>query len=126
MRDEDHGPTKTAANAKAPPRTADAVAVALAKDIGAGTPPKVVASGRGRVAEQILEIAFANGVRVREDSGLAQLLSAIEVESDIPVEAFAVVAEILIYVYRANGDPLAGNLDPADWTQATETGKDTR
>ncbi|HEX9703434.1 MAG TPA: EscU/YscU/HrcU family type III secretion system export apparatus switch protein [Rhodospirillales bacterium] len=78
------------------------VAVALAHELDDTRPPKVVAGGRGRIAEQILEIAFAHGVRVREDADLAQLLSAIDVDSEIPVEAFAAVAEILTYVYQAN------------------------
>ncbi len=82
------------------------VAVALAYEPANGDAPKVVAGGRGAVAEQILQIAFANGVKVREDADLAELLSAIDIETEIPVEAFAAVAEILIYVYRANGTPL--------------------
>ena len=79
------------------------VAVALGYEPGTGSAPKVVAGGRGAVAEQILEIAFAHGVKVREDANLAELLSAIDIDSDIPAEAFAAVAEILVYVYRANG-----------------------
>jgi len=67
--------------------------------------PKVVAAGRGRIAEQILQLAFDNGVKVREDGPLAEMLAAIELDSPIPSEAFAAVAEILAYVYRANGKP---------------------
>ncbi len=78
------------------------VAVALAHDLADRRPPKVVAGGRGRIAEQILEIAFAHGVRVREDADLAQLLSSIDIDAEIPAEAFAAVAEILTYVYQAN------------------------
>ncbi|MAO55668.1 MAG: flagellar protein FhlB [Rhodospirillaceae bacterium] len=70
---------------------------------GSGAAPSVVAGGRGRLAEQILQIAFANGIKVREDADLAQLLTTIDLEEEIPVEAFAAVAEILIYLYRANG-----------------------
>ena len=66
--------------------------------------PKIVASGRGAVAEQILQLAFANGVKVREDADLAEVLSHLELESPIPLEAYAAVAEILAYVYRANGE----------------------
>ncbi len=84
----------------------DSVAVALSYGPASGDAPKVVAGGRGAVAEQILQIAFANGVKVREDADLAELLSAIDIDTEIPVEAFAAVAEILIYVYRANGTPL--------------------
>ncbi len=65
--------------------------------------PKVVASGRGFVAEKILELAFANDVRVREDSDLVQVLAAVDVDSPIPTDAFAAVAEVLSYLYKANG-----------------------
>jgi len=80
------------------------VAVAVGYEAGVDQAPRVLAGGHGRVAEQILEIAFANGVKVREDADLAELLSSIDLESEIPPEAFAAVAEILIYVYRANGN----------------------
>lgn len=82
------------------------VAVALKWDPATDAAPKVVASGRGTVAEQILELAWANGVRVREDADLAQILAAIDLDMEIPVEAYAAVAEILLYVYRANGQEI--------------------
>ncbi|HCS70772.1 MAG TPA: hypothetical protein DIW51_12495 [Rhodospirillaceae bacterium] len=97
------------ANFQRIPATKDALAVALAEGALPGMAPTVVAGGRGRLAEQILQIAFANGIKVREDADLAQLLATIDMEEEIPVEAFAAVAEILIYLYRANGaDDLAG------------------
>jgi flagellar biosynthesis protein len=79
------------------------IAVALHYDPGENGAPTVVASGRGSVAEQILNLAFANGVKVRTDPDLAEVLAAVDVDSVIPVEAFVAVAEILAYVYRANG-----------------------
>jgi len=82
------------------------VAVALSYEIGGPDAPKVVAGGHGVVAEQILNIAFAQGIKVREDKDLANLLGAIDIDSEIPIEAFAAVAEILAYVYRANGNPV--------------------
>jgi flagellar biosynthesis protein len=78
-------------------------AVAIAHEPEGNNVPRVVASGRGAVAEQILQIAFAHGVKVREDADLVEVLSQVDVDSDIPLEAFAAVAEILAYVYRANG-----------------------
>lgn len=91
------------------PATKDAIAVALAEGALPGMAPTVVAGGRGRLAEQILQIAFANGIKVREDADLAQLLATVDMEEEIPVEAFSAVAEILIYLYRANNaDDLAG------------------
>ena len=85
-----------------PAEPAPDVAVALRYDPRRAATPRVVASGRGAVAEQILAAAFAAGVRVREDADLVEILAAVEVDSEIPLEALAAVAEILSYVYRAN------------------------
>lgn len=80
-------------------------AVALKDGTDRGEIPVISAAGRGKIAEKILEIAFANGIKVREDSALAEMLAKIELDSPIPSEAFMAVAEILSYVYRANGQP---------------------
>ncbi|MBL6927590.1 MAG: EscU/YscU/HrcU family type III secretion system export apparatus switch protein [Rhodospirillales bacterium] len=77
-------------------------AVALGYEPEADQRPKVLAAGHGAVAEQILQIAFANDIKVREDADLVEVLSSVNIESEIPVEALAAVAEILAYVYRAN------------------------
>lgn len=100
----------------------DTIAVALRYDADSEYAPKVVAGGRGSIAEQILEIAFANGIKVREDQDLAEVLSSIDIDSKIPVEAFAAVAEILIYVYRANG----GELEILAPEMETETEKENQ
>ena len=92
------------------------IAVALKYEPDSEYAPKVVAGGRGAVAEQILQVAFAAGVKVREDADLAEILSTIDTESEIPIEAFATVAEILTYVYRLNGtlpDFASSTADPA-------------
>jgi flagellar biosynthesis protein len=86
-----------------PPRQARQFAVALDYELGSETAPRIVARGYGKIAEQILELAFANNVKVRQDPDLAQILSAVELDCEIPIEAFAAVAEILSYVYQANG-----------------------
>ena len=88
----------TAAPARQP------VAVALEHDRAGRALPKVVASGRGALAEAILDLAFEHGVKVREDADLAAILGLVEVGEDIPAEAFLAVAEILAYLYRANGE----------------------
>lgn len=77
-------------------------AVALKYEREKDEAPKIAASGRGAVAEQILQLAFAHGVKVREDADLVEVLSHLEIDSPIPLEAYAAVAEILAYVYRAN------------------------
>lgn len=94
-----------------------AKAVAIKDMSQSGALPRLVASGRGAIAEQILQIAWANDIKVREDADLVEVLSAIDIDSDIPIEAFAAVAEILSYVYRANAgevpldDPLPDSSD---------------
>jgi flagellar biosynthesis protein len=80
-------------------------AVAIKDGTEAGGIPKITAAGWGKIAEQILALAYANGIDVRQDSALAEMLTRIEVDSPIPSEAFMAVAEILSYVYRANGQP---------------------
>jgi len=79
------------------------VAVALEYEPGKLALPRVVATGSGAVAEQILQLAFANGIKVREDADLVQILAAVDLDSEIPIEAIVAVAEILAHVYRANG-----------------------
>ena len=77
------------------------VAVALQSDPTHRQAPRVTAKGRGAVAEQILHIAFDRGIRVRSDADLAEILAAVDVDSIVPLEALAAVAEILSYIYGA-------------------------
>ncbi|HVO14828.1 MAG TPA: EscU/YscU/HrcU family type III secretion system export apparatus switch protein [Alphaproteobacteria bacterium] len=79
------------------------VAVALDYDAPKDAAPRVVAKGRGEVAQRIIDLARQNGIAVRQDADLAELLAALELDQEIPVEAFTAVAEILSYIYRANG-----------------------
>ena len=77
-------------------------AVAVEYDRAGADAPRVTASGSGAVAEQIMQIAFDRGIKVREDAELVEILSLVDVDSPIPLEAFAAVAEILAHVYAAN------------------------
>jgi len=79
------------------------VAVAVESNGKDAQTPKITAAGRGKIAEQILQLAFENDIKVREDSDLAEILATIEIDSPVPTEVFPAVAEILSYVYRANG-----------------------
>jgi flagellar biosynthesis protein len=86
--------------AKAAPEITKAVAIEYDRETDSA--PRVTASGRGSVADQILAIAFERGIKVREDAELVEILSLVEVDTPIPLEAFTAVAEILAYVYQAN------------------------
>lgn len=78
-------------------------AVALKESHKGKNVPRIAAAGRGSLADKILELAFENGIKVREDSDLAEMLAVVELDSPIPSEAFMAVGEILSYIYLANG-----------------------
>jgi flagellar biosynthesis protein len=79
---------------------ADPVAVALRYRWQQGTAPTVVAAGRGEIARRIVAAAEANGVPIRRQADLAEALSLVELGDQIPLEAFAAVAEIIAYLVR--------------------------
>lgn len=60
--------------------------------------PKVIASGKGQVAERIIEKAKEVDVPVHRDDKLAETLSHLEIGDMIPPELYTVVAEILVFV----------------------------
>ena len=74
-------------------------AVALDFDIESDQAPRVVAKGEGDVALNIIQIAQEQGIEIKEDADLVEILSAIELDEFIPLEAYTAVAEILRYVY---------------------------
>jgi flagellar biosynthesis protein len=82
----------------------DQVAIALKYDIGSMPAPQVVAKGQGHLAEQILKIARENGIEVRTDAALTEILAVLEIDSFIPLDAYSTVAEILTYIYAKNGE----------------------
>ena len=65
--------------------------------------PRVVASGRGAMAERILAVAREAGVPVTHDPGLLELLAKVPLGTEIPPELYHAVAEVLAFVYRMNG-----------------------
>lgn len=77
-------------------------AVALKYEAAARAAPEVVASGRGRIAEQIIALAEANGIYIKQDPDLVEVLSRLDIGEAIPPELYMVVAEILAFVYRLN------------------------
>ncbi|MDX9709131.1 MAG: EscU/YscU/HrcU family type III secretion system export apparatus switch protein [Trichloromonas sp.] len=78
-------------------------AVALLYDKEQGDAPRIVAGGRGALAEKIVETARAAGVYIMEDADLVEILAKLPVGDDIPPELYQAVAEILAFVYQVNG-----------------------
>ena len=77
-------------------------AVALRYDLDQEPAPRVVAKGRGVIAEKILEIAKERGIPIHEDPDLVEILGALDIGKLIPEEMYAAVAEILAFLYRVN------------------------
>lgn len=77
-------------------------AVALRYEDGVDEAPRIVAAGKGLVAEKIVELAAENEVAIHRDPLLVQGLAALEVGEQIPAEFYPMVAEILVFVQRMN------------------------
>jgi flagellar biosynthesis protein len=75
------------------------MAVALAYQKGDGA-PKVVASGRGLIAQAIIERAKEHGVYVHESEELVAMLMQVELDQHIPPQLYLAVAELLAWLYR--------------------------
>lgn len=74
-------------------------AVALAYQTGE-LAPKVVAKGRGLIAEQIISRAHEHGVFVHESKELVALLMQVDLDRHIPPALYRAVAELLAWLYR--------------------------
>ena len=74
-------------------------AVALAYS-GASAAPRVVAKGRGLIAQTIIERARDAGVYVHESPELVALLMQVDLDREIPPQLYVAVAEVLAWVYR--------------------------
>lgn len=77
-------------------------AVAVKYDGEKDSAPRVVAKGRGLVAEKIIETAKEHGITIVEDADLLEVLARVDLEEEIPSNLYEAVAEVLAFVYRIN------------------------
>lgn len=75
-------------------------AIALSYDPQKNNGPTVVAKGKGKVAENILEQAAMHDVPVYEDSNLVELLGQLDLNTSIPEELYQAVAEVFAFIYH--------------------------
>jgi flagellar biosynthesis protein len=80
--------------------TGKRTAIAMRYDVETDKAPLILASGRGAVADEILRIAEDNKIPLYENKGLAQLLSKLEIDTEIPAQLYVLVAEVLFFVYK--------------------------
>ena len=78
-------------------------AVALEYEQGSRDAPRVTAKGTGAVAQKIIELAEEYGIAIESNPMLAEALSGVELDEEIPVELYEAVAEVIAFVLRAQG-----------------------
>ncbi len=75
-------------------------AVALQYEAERDTAPRVIAKGKGHVAENILAAAQSNTIPVYQNKSLVNMLMAIDIDREIPPELYKAIAEVMAYVYK--------------------------
>jgi len=78
------------------------LAAALKYDREKDQAPKLVAKGKGHLAEKIIELARKAGVPLKSDPALVQILCRLDMDEQIPGELYRAVAEILAFIYSMN------------------------
>jgi flagellar biosynthesis protein len=84
------------------------MAVALAYQSGESA-PKVVARGRGIIAQAIIQRAKEHGIFVHESPDLVGLLMQVELDEHIPPQLYLAVAELLAWIYRLEHKEIPSN-----------------
>jgi len=74
-------------------------AAALKYDKENDSAPSITASAKGESAKNIIKIAEENGIPIKQDEDLVNMLSEIELNQEIPVELYKAVAEVFSFIY---------------------------
>lgn len=85
-------------------------AVALAYESG-DFAPRVLAKGRGVIAEHIINIAQEKGIFVHESKELVSMLMQVDLDAHIPAELYQAIAEILAWLYRLESGAMSDGLN---------------
>lgn len=83
--------------------TANTPQLAVALKYEKPNAPRVTAIGRGELAERIIATAQTHGVPLSDNPALAEALSQLELEQEIPESLYRAVAEVLTYILRVSG-----------------------
>ena len=68
--------------------------------------PRLVAKGKGWMAEKIIRTAKEHNIPLKEDPHLVEILSTLDLYEEIPSDLYKAVAEILIFIYKMNNEVL--------------------
>ena len=77
-------------------------AVALKYQPKLDNAPRVIAKGKGKVAEKIINIAREYNLYIHNDPDLIEILSQLDLNEQIPPDLYVVIAELLAFVYSLN------------------------
>lgn len=77
-------------------------AIAINYDKEKDIAPKIIAKGRGILAEKIIDLAKQHNIPLYEDPDLIEVLSKLDMGQEIPPDLYKLIAEVLIYVYKSN------------------------
>ena len=75
-------------------------AVALRYDAKKENAPKIMAKGKGLIAERIIKIAEENELPIKKDEDLVELLTKIDIDKEIPDNLYKAVAEVFSFIYN--------------------------
>ncbi|WP_298693670.1 EscU/YscU/HrcU family type III secretion system export apparatus switch protein [uncultured Sulfuricurvum sp.] len=75
-------------------------AVALRYNPERENAPRVVASGKGSAAENIIKVAELHNLPIQKDEDLVEMLSKIEIDREIPEKLYVAVAEVFKFIYK--------------------------
>ncbi|MDD4885262.1 EscU/YscU/HrcU family type III secretion system export apparatus switch protein [Sulfuricurvum sp.] len=75
-------------------------AVALRYNPEKENAPRVVASGKGSAAENIIKVAELHNLPIKKDEDLVEMLSKIEIDREIPEKLYVAVAEVFKFIYK--------------------------
>lgn len=90
----------------------DKTPLAVALTYEAPHAPRVVAVGRGELGQKIIDTAREHGVPLETNALLAEALSTIELETEIPEQLYEAMAVIIAFILRASQTPPALPLRP--------------
>ena len=83
--------------------TAPQTPLAVALKYQRPSAPRVVASGRGAVGEAIIAKAKEHDIPIQQNPALAEALSAVELDQEIPEALYKAVAQVLAFIMRTAG-----------------------
>ena len=81
-------------------QSAPSLAAALESRSGRARDARLIAKAKGPLAAEIVQLAEAHDIAIHSDADLAEILVALEEDSEVPLGALAAVAEILNFLYQ--------------------------